>query len=197
MRKLVSHLIITLDGVVQFDAVVDTIMRLRDREVMADYSAKVAEEDAMLLGRVTYQEWVDYWPTSTVQPFANHMNSGPKYVISQTLESVKWGASGNATLLKGNLTDAITALKQQSGKNIGIHGSPRLVESLLQAELLDELRLEIYPLVAGTGARLFQDGCPIKQLQLANSNTTKNGVVILTYHPARNGKKYVAQTLHR
>lgn len=76
----------------------------------------------------------------------------------------------------------------QSGKNIGVHGSPRLVESLLQADLLDELRLEIYPVVAGTGARLFQDGRPIKQLQLANSNTTKNGVVILTYQPDNNAK---------
>jgi len=178
----------TLDGVVQFDAVVDTIMKLRDRAVMTDYSAKVAEEDAMLLGRVTYQEWVDYWPTSTVQPFANHINSVPKYVASQTLETVQWGTSGNATLLKGNITDAITALKQQPGKNIGVHGSPKLVESLLQADLLDELRLEIYPVVAGTGARLFQDGRPIKQLQLVNSNTTKNGVVILTYQPANNAK---------
>lgn len=186
MRKIVSHLIMTLDGIVQFDAVVDTILKLRDKEVLADYFAKVAEEDAMLLGRVTYQEWAGYWPTSTNEPFASHINSVPKYVVSQTLKTVQWGTSGNATLLKGNLTDAITALKQQSGKNIGIHGSPRLVESLLQADLLDELRLEIYPVVAGTGARLFQDGCPIKQLQLANSNTTKNGVVVLTYQPANN-----------
>jgi dihydrofolate reductase len=189
MRKIVSHLIMTLDGVVQFDAVAETIVKLRDtEEVLADFFAKVAEEDAMLLGRITYQEWADYWPTSTVQPFASHINSVPKYVASQTLGAVPWGTSGNATLLKGNLTDALTALKQQSGKNIGVHGSPRLVESLLHAGLLDQLRLEIYPVVAGTGARLFQDRRPITQLQLASSHTTKNGVVILTYQPANNAR---------
>ena len=89
MRKIVSHLIVTLDGVVQFDAVVDSIMKLRNKEVLADYFAKVVEEDAMLLGRVTYQEWADYWPTSTVQPFARHINSVPKYVASRTLETVQ------------------------------------------------------------------------------------------------------------
>ena len=189
MRKVVAHLIITLDGVVVFDAVVDTIVKLRDtEEVLADFLAKVAEEDAMLLGRVTYQEWADYWPNSTVEPFASHINSVPKYVVSKTLEAVPWGSSGNATLLKGNLADAITALKQQSGKNIGVHGSPTLVESLLQADLLDELRLEIYPVVAGSGARLFRDGQAIKHLQLVDSKITENGVAILTYKAANNSK---------
>jgi dihydrofolate reductase len=73
------------------------------------------------------------------------------------------------------------ALKQQPGKNIGVHGSPTLVESLLHADLLDELRLEIYPVVAGSGARLFHDGQAVKHLQLADSKVTSNGVVILTY----------------
>lgn len=150
MRKVVAYLIITLDGVVVFDAVVDTIVKLRDtEEVLADFFAKVAEEDAMLLGRVTYQEWADYWPTSTVEPFASHINSVPKYVVSQSLDAVPWGTRDNATLVKGNLADEIAALKQQPGKNIGIHGSPTLVEAMLQADLLDELRLEIYPVIAG------------------------------------------------
>jgi len=189
MRKVVAHLIITLDGVVVFDAVVDTILKLRDtEEVLADFFARVAEEDAMLLGRVTYQEWADYWPTSTIEPFASHINSVPKYVVSKTLEAVPWGPGGNATLLKDNLADAVTALKQQPGKNIGVHGSPTLVESLLQADLLDELRLEIYPVVAGSGARLFHDGRAIKHLQLADSKITENGVAILTYKPANNSK---------
>ena len=189
MRKVVAHLIITLDGVVGFDAVVDTIVKLRDtEEVLADFFAKVAEEDAMLLGRVTYQEWADYWPNSTDEPFASHINSVPKYVVSKTLEAAPWGPSGKATLLKGNLADAITTLKQQPGKNIGVHGSPSLVESLLQADLLDELRLEIYPVVAGSGARLFHDGRAIKHLQLADSKITENGVAILTYKAANNSK---------
>jgi dihydrofolate reductase len=187
MRKLVSHLIMTLDGVAQFDAVAEQIGRLRDtQEVLADFFAKVANEDAMLLGRVTYQEWEGYWPTSTVQPFADHINSVPKYVVSQTLRTVPWKKNGSAKLLSGSLIEVILALKQQPGKNIGVHGSIRLVESLLHADLLDELRLEIYPVVAGSGARLFTEGRPPKHLQLATSHTTTNGVVIVTYQPDRN-----------
>ncbi len=186
MRKVVAHLIVTLDGVVKFDAVADMIVKLRDtQEVLADFFEKVAEEDAMLLGRVTYQEWADYWPTSTDERFANHINSVPKYVVSRSLSSVPWGTRGNATLLKGNLTDAIASLRQQPGKNIGVHGSPSLVESLVQADLLDLLRLEVYPLIAGSGARLFKEGIPPKRLDLVHSKTTGNGVVILTYRPWR------------
>lgn len=186
LRKVISHLIMTLDGVVVFDAVVDTIMKQRDTdEVLGDFFPKVAQEDAMLLGRVTYQEWAGYWPNSNVEPFASHINRVPKYVVSKTLEAVPWGTSGNATLLKGNLVEAIAKLKQKPGKNIGVHGSPTLVEALLQADMLDELRLEIYPVVAGRGARLFHDGRAIKQLQLADSKITSNGVAILTYQPAK------------
>jgi dihydrofolate reductase len=182
MRKIVSHLIMTVDGVVQFDAVADTIVKLRDtEEVLADFFGKMAQEDAMLLGRATYQEWASYWPTSPVQPFADHINSVPKYVASRTLADVSWGTAGNVTLLEGDLAAAITKVKQEPGKSIGVHGSPTLVESLLHANLLDELRLEIYPVIAGTGARLFQGGYQPKRLQLAESRTTRNGVVILTY----------------
>jgi dihydrofolate reductase len=189
MRKVISHLIMTLDGVVKFDAVADTIGKLRDtEEVLAEFFAKVAEEDAMLLGRVTYQEWSDYWPTSTVEPFASHINNVPKYVVSKSLDSAPWGTGENATLISGGLAEAITSLKQQSGKNIGVHASPTLVEAMLHADLLDELRLEIYPVVAGSGSRLFQDGRPIKQLHLADSKITSTGVAILTYQPANNSK---------
>jgi dihydrofolate reductase len=177
-------LILTLDGVAVFDAVVDTIAKLRDsEEVLSDFFARVAEEDAMLLGRVTYQEWADYWPTSTVEPFASHINRVSKYVVSNSLEDVQWGPHGNATLLKGSIAETVTTLKQQPGKSIGVHGSPTLVESLLHAGLLDELRLEIYPVVAGRGARLFHAGKPVEHLQLAASKITSNGVAILTYQP--------------
>jgi dihydrofolate reductase len=184
MRKVVAHLIITLDGVVKFDVVADSIVKLRDtEEVLTDFFVKVAEEDAMLLGRVTYQEWADYWPTSTVEPFTSHINNVPKYVVSKTLDSAPWGTGKNATLLNGDLAEEIRKLKQRDGKHIGVHGSPTLVEALLHANLLDELRLEIYPVIAGSGARLFQDGRGVKHLQLADSKITSNGVAILTYHP--------------
>jgi len=182
MRKLVAHVFVTLDGVSVVDAVIDTIVELRDTpEVLDDFFGRVADEDAMLLGRVTFQEWADYWPTSTNEPFASHINSVPKYVVSRSLETAPWGDSGSATIVSGNLGQAVTELKRQSGGNIGVHGSPTLVESLVQADLLDELRLEIYPVLAGAGARLFQDGRPPKRLQLADSFQTGNGVLVATY----------------
>jgi dihydrofolate reductase len=182
MRKVVSHTILTLDGVAVFDAVVEDIVELRNtEEVLADFNPKVAEEDAMLLGRVTYQEWSEYWPTSTTEPFASHINGVPKYVVSRSLDTVSWGTYENATVLNGDLAEAITELQGQPGKNIGVHGSPTLVEELLDADLLDEMRLEIYPVLAGTGARLFKEGNAPKRLRLAGSKITGNGVAILTY----------------
>ena len=184
MRKVISHLFMSLDGVAKLEAVIDTIVKLRDtEEVLGDFFPKVAEEDAMLLGRVTYQEWADYWPTSTNEPFASHINGVPKHVVSQSLEAVPWGTRHNAALVKGNLADTIATLKQQPGKNIGVHGSPTLVEAMLQADLLDELRLEIYPVIAGRGARLFKEGRAPQQLHLVDSKVTGNGVAILTYQP--------------
>ena len=184
MRKIVSHLILTLDGVAVNDLVVDAIAKLRDmEEVLSDFFARVAEEDAMLFGRVTYQEWSNYRPTSTVEPFASHINRVPKYVVSNSLEHAQWGTEGKAILLKGSLADTVTILKQQPGKSIGVHGSPAIVESLLHASLLDELRLEIYPMVAGRGVHLIHDGQPIQHLKLAVSKITNNGVAILIYQP--------------
>ena len=182
MRTVVSHTFLTLDGVAAPDAVMDTIVALRDtKEVLDDFFGKVAEEDAMLLGRVTYEEWADYWPTSNVEPFAGHINSVPKYVVSRSLQAAPWGEQDDATLLKGDLADAVGELKQQPGKRIGVHGSPTLVEALLHADLLDEMRLEIYPVIAGSGKRLFNEGRAPKQLRLAESLVTGNGVAILTY----------------
>ena len=104
-------------------------------------------------------------------------------MASRTLPSVPWGRWANASLLHGDLTEAVGKLKHSPGKNIGVHGSPTLVESLLHANLLDELRLEIYPVIAGTGARLFREGREVKQMELVRSTVTANGVAILTYRP--------------
>jgi dihydrofolate reductase len=182
MRKVVAHTILTLDGVAVFDAVADTIMELRDtEEILDEFFGKVADEDAMLLGRVTYQEWADYWPGSSSEPFASHINSVPKFVVSGSIDAAPWGDHDDATIISGDLAAEVTQLKQRSGKHIGVHGSPTLVESLLRADVLDEMRLEIYPVLAGAGARLFKDGQAPKRLRLADSRTTGNGVVILTY----------------
>jgi dihydrofolate reductase len=171
-----------LDGAAVFDTVADSIVELRDtKEVLDDFFGKVADEDAMLLGRVTYEEWAAYWPTSTNERFANHINRVPKFVVSRSLDAVPWGTHDDATLVKGDVAEAVTELKQQPGKNIGVHGSPTLVEGLLHADVLDEMRIEIYPVLAGTGARLFKDGRAPKRLHLADSVITSAGVAILTY----------------
>ena len=181
MRKVVSHTFVTLDGVGAPDAVIDTIARLRDtKEVLDGFFGKMADEDAMLLGRVTYEEWADYWPTSDDEPFASHINGVPKYVFSSSLEAAPWGEHESATVVR-DLAGTVAELKQQPGKNIGVHGSLTLVEALLHADLLDEMRLEIYPVIAGTGKRLFNEGQAPKQLRLADSQITSNGVAILTY----------------
>jgi dihydrofolate reductase len=180
MRKVIAALFISLDGVTespdkwQFDHF--------DDEMMAAMTSQLDAQDAVLLGRVTYQEWASYWPTSTDEPFASYINNAPKYVVSTTLEEpLEWQ---NSTLIKGNVAEEIDKLKQQPGKNIGVAGSSTLVESLLQDDLLDELTLMVHPVVAGAGKRLFEDGRALKRLKLVDSKTTSTGVSILTYQPA-------------
>lgn len=180
MRKLVSGLFIALDGVAeapnrwQFEF---------DPEMGASMQEVLARGDTVLMGRVTYQDWADYWPTSTDEPFASFINNIPKYVVSTTLDQVAWGNYSNISLIKGNVVDEISRLKQQPGKDILIAGSPTLVESLLQADLLDELILMVHPVVAGTGKRLFKDERPLKRLKLTGGQTTSSGVAILSYEP--------------
>src|SRR5688572_5340763 len=165
MRKVVAWLFMSLDGVVE--------------------APNEWQFDVMVMGRVTYQDFAPFWPTSTAEPFASHINNVPKYVVSTTLDEVEWGNWDKPTLIKGNLGKEINKLKQQSGKNIGVSGSPTLVRSLLQEGLLDELKLMIHPVLVGHGKRFFSDG-DLKRLKLVDSKVTGTGVVILTYQPAKN-----------
>jgi dihydrofolate reductase len=182
MRKVTSGLFISLDGVTeapnewQFDVF--------DHDMMAAMTDHINAVDTILLGRVTYQDWAPYWPTSTDEPYASHINTTPKYVISTTLDTVEWGRYQTINLIKGNLADEIGRLKQQSGKNIGTAGSPTLARSLLQAGLLDELTLMIHPVVVGKGKRLFEGEEALQRMKLVESTITKSGVAILTYQPA-------------
>jgi dihydrofolate reductase len=179
LRKVVSGLFISLDGVTeapykwQFDNF--------DEDMGAAMTSQLDAQDAVLLGRVTYQEWAPYWPTSTDEPFATFINNVPKYVVSTTLDKVEWQ---NSTLIKGNLAAEIAKLKQRPGKTIGVAGSPSLVRSLLQNDLLDELILMVHPVVAGSGKRLFNNEGDVKRLKLVDSKTTRTGVLIATYQPA-------------
>ena len=181
MRKVTAGLFISLDGVVEspeqwhFPYVNDGMMEV--------IGSAMAAADAILLGRVTYQEFAAYWPgvSAEDEPMAAYMNATPKYVVSTTLDQAEWN---NSTLIQGNVAEAITRLKQQPGKNINIIGSPTLVQSLLQDDLLDELGLLVHPVVVGSGKRLFTDGGALKRLKLVDSTTFSTGVLSLTYAPA-------------
>lgn len=181
MRKVGSGLFISLDGVTeapnewQFDHF--------DEGMMVAMETFLAETDTILLGRVTYQEWAGYWPTSTDEPFASFINNAPKYVVSTTLDKIEWGQWNNATLIKDNLAETIAKLKQQPGKNIGVAGSSTLVRSLLQNDLLDELTLMVHPVVVNRGKCLFEDGGELKRMKLVANQITSTGVAILTYQP--------------
>jgi dihydrofolate reductase len=183
MRKVVAGLFIALDGVAESP---DKWQFEFDEDMGRTLDAAISQQDAILLGRVTYQEWAPYWPTTSNDlDFANFINNTPKYVVSTTLERAEWGQFEPPTIIKGNLAEEITKLKQQPGKIIGVAGSPSLVRSLVEEDLLDELHLWIHPTIAGSGKRLFGDNSTLRRMKLANTMATSSGVAILTYHPYR------------
>jgi dihydrofolate reductase len=176
MRKVVGYLLTSLDGVVEAGEWIDQF----DAD-MQDFMVEVIEaQDAVLLGRVTYQEWAAFWPTAPAEhPFARFINSVPKYVASATLSTdEEWQPT---TILTGDLSQTIAQLKQQPGKNIGAHGSLTLIRSLLEWDLLDELILVVFPILLGGGRRLLNDGDGLEQLNLLSSKTTRTGGLLLTY----------------
>ena len=181
MRKVYAGLFSTIDGVVEAP---DQWQTAFDDEMGAALSAMLEQQDAVLLGRVTFTEWRNYWPTSTDEPFASWINSTPKYVASTTLDSVDgWS---NSTLIKGSVADFLAELRQQDGGTIGTAGSPSLVRSLIEQGLLDELTLMISPVVAGGGRqRLFADDAALTRFELAHAQPTSSGALIATYRPAR------------
>ena len=142
----------------------------------------MAASDALLMGRVTYEQMAAYWPNQPGgTPMVDYINSVPKFAVSTTLEEVGWN---NSTLIQDNVAEEITELKRQPGKDITILGSGTLVRSLLRDNLLDELRLMVHPIVLGSGKRLFEDGVNREVLELVDSKTFGTGVVSLTYRPS-------------
>ena len=141
--------------------------------------------EALLLGRVTYEGFAASWPSRDGE-FADKFNSMPKYVVSSTLQDPEWN---NTTVLKGDVVEEAAKLRQERDGDIVVHGSARLVQTLLDHDLVDELRLMVFPVVLGAGKRLFGDTNAKKPLRLADSKTVGDGVTILIYQPAREDAK--------
>jgi dihydrofolate reductase len=138
------------------------------------------ESDALLLGRATYEGFAAAWPSREGE-FADKFNSMPKYVVSSTLGEAEWN---NSTVLKGDVVDAVSKLKQEPGGDIVVHGSAQLVQTLIENDLVDELRLMVFPVVLGSGKRLFGQTSDKKGLRLTDSKAVGDGVAILIYEPA-------------
>jgi dihydrofolate reductase len=142
------------------------------------------QAEALLLGRVTYEGFAEAWPTRSGE-FADKFNRMPKYVVSSTLDEPKWN---NTTVLKDDVGEAVSYLRQEVNGDIVVHGSAQLVQSLLERDLVDELRLMVFPVVLGSGKRVFGSTSDKKPLRLVDSNTVGDGVAILIYEPTADSK---------
>ena len=141
--------------------------------------------EALLLGRVTYEGFAEAWPTREGE-FADKFNTMPKYVVSSTLEKPEWN---NSTVLRGDVAEEVAKLKGEKEGDIVVHGSGRLVQTLVENDLVDELRLMVFPVVLGTGKRLFGETSDKKPLRLVDSKVVGDGVAILIYEPAGEDSK--------
>jgi len=182
MRKIIASEWTSLDGV--FDA---GLMGEWNAPYHSESRANYIKEgilscDAMLYGRKTYEMLAPYWSSlkNNEMGVADKLNKAPKYVVSSTLKKAGWGDS---TIINGNVIEAITQLKQKAGGDILIQGSASLVGPLLEAGLVDELKLLVHPVIMGKGARFFTDGMHAK-LQLIGTQTLDLGVIVLNYRPA-------------
>ena len=146
---------------------------------------KTLSARALLLGRRTYGFFAATWPSRSGD-LADRMNSLPKYVVSSTLEDPVWN---NSTLLTGDVVDDVSKLKQELDGEIVVLGSPQLARTLIEHDLVDELRLMIYPVLLGTGARLFGETSDKKPVRLVDTRSVGDGIAILTYEPARDAKR--------
>ena len=180
MRKIKSNFFISLDGVVE--APDKWHFPYFDDEMGAAVGAGFADTDAMLMGRVLYEEWAAYWPEHADEPFGDVMNGTKKYVVSSSLQAAEWQ---NSELIKGDeAAEGLAALKAEDGGDITMSGSATTVRWLLREGLLDELNLLVHPIAVGGGlARLFPPDEPTTPLELLRSQTFESGVLNLSYGP--------------
>jgi dihydrofolate reductase len=136
--------------------------------------------EALLLGRVTYEGFASSWPSREGE-FADKFNTMPKYVVSSTLEEPAWT---NSTVLEGDVAEEVARLRRERDGDIVVHGSAQLTQTLLEHDLVDELRLMVFPVLLGGGKRLFGETSDKKPLRLVDSKVVGDGVAILVYRPA-------------
>jgi dihydrofolate reductase len=181
VRKIKSYFFISLDGVVESPD--KWHFPYFDDEMGNAVGAGFATADALLMGRVLYEEWAAYWPEHADEPFGDVMNSIKKYVVSDSLGEAEWQ---NSEIVSGDVAQRLTEIKSQDGGDITMSGSGTTVRWLLREGLLDELHLLVHPIVVGDGlARLFPPDEPAILLELLSSQTFKSGVLNLSYAAAK------------
>jgi dihydrofolate reductase len=187
MGRLVVTEYISVDGVVEAPSGAEKFERVGWTDAFSRGSDgdqfKVDEtmaSDAQLLGRITYETFAAVWPHIDGE-FADYFNSMPKYVVSSTLKNPKWS---NTTVLKGNMVDEVSKLKQRHERDIVVHGSPQLAQALIEHDVVDALHLLVYPVIVGAGKRLFDGTSETKRLRLAETRTFGDGVHLLVYERA-------------
>jgi dihydrofolate reductase len=180
MRKIKSNFFISLDGVVEAP---DTWHFPYFNDEMGNaVGAGFATTDAMLMGRVLYDEWAEYWPEHADAPFGDVMNGMKKYVVSSSLQAAEWQ---NTEVVSGDVAQRLNGIKAQEGGDIAMSGSATTVRRLLREGLIDELNLLVHPIAVGDGlARLFPPDEPTVRLELLSAQTFKSGVLNLSYRPA-------------
>ena len=181
MRKLTVVENVSLDGVME--APEKWAFAYNNAEIAAVNQAGMVASNTLLFGRVTYTEFASFWPTQTHNEMgvADYINSAAKVVVSSTLQKADWN---NTTILRGNLAKEVSRLKEQPSGDIVVIGSARLVQSLMQANLVDEYQLFLAPVVLGAGKQLFPAGVAAQKLQLVESRSFSTGVILMRYQLA-------------
>ena len=189
VRRLIASEFVTLDGVMEApghdqhpDGKNAWALRYAGADQQRYKAEELSEAGAILLGRVTYEIFAAFWPTApSDEGFADRMNALPKYVVSKSLTTAGWQ---NSSIIKGDPAERAAALKQQPGGDILLFGSADLLNSLIDHDLIDEYRFMVFPVVLGSGKRLFRDATDITHLQLVDARAFESGVAVLTYRPA-------------
>ncbi|MGH3508108.1 MAG: dihydrofolate reductase family protein [Nocardioidaceae bacterium] len=181
MRKVVSYLLLSLDGVAESP---DRYVFDFDDAMYANLAAVIDAQDTVLLGRLMYDEWSLYWPEADDEPFASFINGVEKFVATSRPLTSAWS---NASRIEGDLFEFVRDLKQKPGKAIGVHGSVELARSLFEAGLVDELRLVIAPVVAGSGRRFFASETELRRLELVEVTGAPTGALMVGYRVHTSG----------